>query len=129
VVPVAARSYDVVLFLYVLHHAADEQPLLDEARRVLRDGGVLLIAEDCVDGVWNRILTVGFHVWLWLITRMGCDGRFRTTSQWQMHLHEAGFELVETTFLGHHLGRLLWPNNVLFVLQKEPGTGQRSPQL
>ena len=44
-----ARSYDVVLFLYVLHHAADDQPLLDEARRVLRDGGCLLIAEDSVD--------------------------------------------------------------------------------
>ena len=47
--PVEARSYDVVLFLYVLHHAADDQPLLDEARRVLRDGGCLLIAEDSVD--------------------------------------------------------------------------------
>ena len=59
-----ARSYDVVLFLYVLHHAADDQPLLDEARRVLRDGGCLLIAEDSVDGLWNRVLTVGFHIFL-----------------------------------------------------------------
>ncbi len=68
--PVDSRSCDVLLFLYVLHHAADDQPLLDEARRVLRDDGCLLIAEDSVDGVWNRVLTVGFHVWLWLVTRI-----------------------------------------------------------
>jgi len=53
---VEARSYDVVLFLYVLHHAADE--------RVLRDDGCLLIAEDSVDGLWNSVLTVGFHIFL-----------------------------------------------------------------
>src|ERR1035441_154933 len=51
--PVDSGSFDVVLFLYVLHHAADDQPLLDEASRVLRDGGCLLIAEDSVDGLWR----------------------------------------------------------------------------
>jgi SAM-dependent methyltransferase len=117
--PVASRSFDVVLFLYVLHHAADDRPLLDEASRVLRDGGCLLIAEDSVDGLWNRALTVGFHNWLWLATRMTCSGKFRTTGQWQERLHAAGFEVKETIFLGHHLGRFLWPNNVLFVLKKE----------
>lgn len=118
--PVDPRSYDVILFLYVLHHAADDQPLLDEARRVLRDDGCLLIAEDSVDGLWNRILTVGFHIWLWLVTRMGCDGKFRTTDQWHRRFHAAGFEVAEKIVLGHHLGRFLWPNNILFVLRKRP---------
>ena len=113
-----ARSYDVVLLLYVLHHAVDDQPLLDEARRVLRDDGCLLIAEDSVDGLWNRVLTVGFHIWLWLVTRMSCDGKFRTTGEWRKRLRASGFEIVDAIFLGHHLGRFLWPNNVLFVLRK-----------
>jgi SAM-dependent methyltransferase len=107
--------------LYVLHHAVDDQPLLDEARRVLRDDGCLLIAEDSVDGLWNRVLTVGFHIWLWLVTRMSCDGRFRTTGEWRKRLHATGFEVVEAIFLGHHLGRFLWPNNILFVLRKDSG--------
>ena len=119
--PADARSYDVVLLLYVLHHAVDDQPLLDEARRVLRDDGCLLIAEDSVDGLWNRVLTVGFHIWLWLVTRMSCDGRFRTTGEWRKRLHATGFEVVEAIFLGHHLGRFLWPNNILFVLRKDSG--------
>src|SRR5579872_887282 len=35
--PVESGSFDVVLLLYVLHHAAEDQPLLEEAGRVLRD--------------------------------------------------------------------------------------------
>src|SRR5437879_2995283 len=62
--PVDSGAFDVVLLLYVLHHAVEDAPLLDEARRVLRKGGRLLVAEDSVDSLWNRILTVGFHVWL-----------------------------------------------------------------
>ena len=116
--PVGSRSFDAVLFLYVLHHAADDRPLLDEASRVLRDGGCLLIAEDSVDGLWNRALTAGFHLWLRLVTGMACDGKFQTTAGWRARFHAAGFEIEETLFLGHHLGRLLWPNNVLFVLRK-----------
>jgi SAM-dependent methyltransferase len=117
--PLESRSFDVVLFLYVLHHASDDQPLLDEASRVLRDGGSLLIAEDSVDGLWNRVLTIGFHIWLWLATRMSCDGVFRTTDQWRERFRPAGLEIKETVPLGHHLGRFLWPNNVLFLLGKK----------
>jgi SAM-dependent methyltransferase len=119
VLPVDAQSYDVVLYLYVLHHAADHPALLREANRVLRDGGCLLVAEDSVDGIWNRALTVGFHVWLWLVTGMTCDGKFRATDQWNKQFHAAGFEIRETIYLGHHLGRFFWPNNVLFVLGKD----------
>lgn len=122
--PVDSGSFDIVLLLYVLHHASDDEPLLHEARRVLREGGRVLIAEDSVDGLWNRILTVGFHGWLWLVTRMSCDGSFRTTSEWQGRFRAAGLKLVSTVGLGHHLGRRSWPNNTLFVLEEEPGVSR-----
>ncbi|MGD0771958.1 MAG: class I SAM-dependent methyltransferase [Candidatus Solibacter sp.] len=124
--PVESRSFDVVLLLYVLHHAADDRPLLAEASRVLRDGGCLLIGEDSVDGVWNRTLTVGFHVWLWLATGMAWDGKFRATDRWRARFHAAGFEIKDMLFLGHHLGRFFWPNNVLFVLKKDEGDRQQA---
>ena len=123
--PVDAGSFDVVLLLYVLHHAADDQPLLHEANRVLRERGCLLVAEDSVDGLWNRVLTVGFHGWLWLVTRMSCDGTFRTADQWLKRFSEAGLGVKATISLGHHLGRFLWPNNILFVLSKEGRGGMR----
>ena len=116
--PADSGSFDVVLLLYVLHHAVEDTPLLNEARRVLRDGGRLIVAEDSVDGLWNRTLTVGFHVWLYLITRMGCDGEFRRREEWRERFARAGFQVKESSWLGHHLGRRLWPNNLLFVLEK-----------
>jgi SAM-dependent methyltransferase len=119
--PVDSRSYDVVLLLYVLHHALEDRPLLLEAGRVLRDGGALLVAEDSVDGVWNRILTVGFHAWLRVVTGMACDGAFRTIEQWGNQFRAAGLMIRQTVSLGHHLKRLYWPNNVLFVLGKGRG--------
>ena len=121
--PVDSRSFDVILLLYVLHHAVDDQPLLDEAGRVLRDDGCLLIGEDSVDGAWNRALTIGFHVWLWMATGMPFSGRFRTTGKWHKHFQAGRFLIQETIDLGHHLGRRLWPNNVLFVLRKDHGQG------
>ena len=130
--PVEDRSYDVVLLLYVLHHAADDEPLLREAGRVLRDRGLLLVAEDCVDTLWDKILTEGFHIWLWLVARMTRDGKFRTGNQWQARFPETGFHVRETISLGHHLGRFLWPNNVLYVLEKESAghtAGTPSPKV
>jgi SAM-dependent methyltransferase len=118
--PVDSGSYDVVLLLYVLHHAEDDEPLLREAGRVLRDQGRLLVAEDCIDSLWDRILTEGFHVWLWLIAKMSRDGTFRTNDQWKVRFRKAGFNVLETVPLGHHLGRVLWPNNILYVLEKMP---------
>ena len=116
--PVESESFDVVLLLYVLHHAADDEPLLREARRVLAGDGTLIIAEDVVDGLWNCVLTVGFHVWLWLVTGMTWKGRFRKIAKWHERFLSLGFEIRGTQPLGHHLGRLFWPRNVLFILGK-----------
>ena len=117
--PVQTGSFDVILLLYVLHHAADDISLLHESSRALRDQGRLIVAEDSVDGLWNTILTLGFHVWLRLITKMTRDGVFRKTDQWHSHFRKAGFCVRETIPLGHHVGGRLWPKNVLFVLEKE----------
>jgi SAM-dependent methyltransferase len=116
--PVDSGDFDVVLLLYVLHHAAEDERLLQEARRVLTDDGILIIAEDVVDGLWNRVLTMGFHVWLWLVTGMTWNGQFRKIAEWQKRFQSLGFETCSTKLLGHHLGRCLWPRNVLFVLRK-----------
>ena len=45
--PAADRSVHLVLFNWVLHHAADAAiPLLREARRVVRRGGRIVVVED-----------------------------------------------------------------------------------
>ncbi len=116
--PAEDGSRDVVTFLYVLHHAADDLALLREAARVLAPGGRIVVAEDMVETPVQRAITVGFHVWLWLWTWMGWDGRFRTRREWAARFSEAGLAVAETRELGPHLGRALWPRNVLFVLER-----------
>jgi SAM-dependent methyltransferase len=53
--PLASRSFDVVLYRLVLHHIAFQGPLLPcfmEARRLLRPGGALVAVEP---GLWHPV--------------------------------------------------------------------------
>jgi SAM-dependent methyltransferase len=115
--PVGSGGFDVILLLYVLHHATDDAVLLREAKRVLADQGRVIVAEDCVDGLRNRARTVSFHVWLWVVTRMTWH-QFRTTEAWVKRFREIGFDVSTQVDLGPHLGRRFWPRNTLFVLTK-----------
>lgn len=115
--PVDDGTRDVVTILYVLHHADDDLALLREARRVLAQGGRVLVAEDMVQTPIQRLVTVGFHLWLWMWTGMGWDGQFRRFDEWTARFAEAGLRVAEKRELGPHLGKPLWPRNVLFVLE------------
>lgn len=114
--PFADASFDVVTLAYVLHHSRDAGRVLAEARRVLRPGGVLLVAEDRVDGRLRRAITTGFHVWLRVFTGMRWN-EFRTPPAWQRLFAAQGLVVEAVRELGHHLGRAHWPENILFVLR------------
>ena len=131
--PVDDATQDVVTILYVLHHAPDDLALLREARRVLAPNGRVLVAEDMVETPVQRAITVGFHGWLWFWTWMGWSGEFRDLHAWGERFAQAGLTVVERRELGPHLGKVLWPRNVLFVLAPselagrtatEPGPGR-----
>lgn len=114
--PVApGEAFDVVQLLYVLHHAADDLALLREARRAVAPDGRVLVAEDQVETFGQRLVTVGFHLWLLAVTLMGWRGRFRRIAAWRTRFAAAGLAVEEVVALGA-AGRL-WPRNVLFVLR------------
>jgi len=113
-----SKCFDVVLLLHVLHLTVDDEKLLEEARRACKDGGCVIVAEDSVDGFWDRLVTAGFHLRRQRMTRLKRDGRFRTMAGWCALFQKAGFVVDWTVCLGRHLGRRLWPNNILFVLSK-----------
>jgi len=117
-VPLADGSCDVVIAMYVLHHAKDDLQLLREMRRIVAPGGRVLIAEDLVDRFAQRAITIGFHIWLATFTFMGWS-RFRTTAAWRDRFTAAGLSLDPGSYGVVSLGAAgpLWPRNVLYVLR------------
>ncbi len=61
--PLADDSLDVAVLMLVLHHVAEPSRVLKEARRVLRAGGRLLVADMCAHEREEYRVQMG-HVWL-----------------------------------------------------------------
>ena len=89
--PVQDHSFDVALLCYVLHHAQDFGLLLDEVRRVLRDGGLVVVYEDIPQTSWDR-----FVCWLHDLQWRGRTGRciFRLEPEWRTLFDSFGFEII-----------------------------------
>ncbi|MEZ4403495.1 MAG: class I SAM-dependent methyltransferase [Kofleriaceae bacterium] len=123
-VPTApGEQFDVVLLLYVLHHAADDRAVLAEARRLLAPGGVIVVGEDRADTWRQRLRTKAFHVWLLVFTFMGWRGHFRSQAAWTARFAEVGL----TVQAHRQLGATRWwfPENQLFVIAPSPPAPER----
>ena len=55
--PIAANSFDIVAFTRSLHHQKPHKAL-SEARRVLKEGGQILILEPVADSLFERLFAV-----------------------------------------------------------------------
>lgn len=111
------ETFDAILFMYVLHHSAHDLDLLQQARQACREGGVVLVAEDMVETRRQRLVTIGFHIWLLLFTFMGWKGAFRTQAAWRARFARAGLTIREIRPLGSQGGRRLFPLNIMYVLE------------
>lgn len=54
--PFADRSFDAVLALWVLNHAAAPARMVEEAARVLRPGGKLLVVLEDMEPTWGDLI-------------------------------------------------------------------------
>jgi ubiquinone/menaquinone biosynthesis C-methylase UbiE len=89
--PARDASVDVVLFCYVLHHTRDAFNVLLEARRVLRDGGCIVVYEDMPLTLWDRAVCKSHDV-QWRRRTGACT--FRRPSEWRAVFELAGFEVI-----------------------------------
>jgi SAM-dependent methyltransferase len=60
-VPLASRSFDLVLALDVLEHLDDDTPALREAARVVKPGGLLVVTVPALPSLWGRQDVVSDH--------------------------------------------------------------------
>ena len=121
--PFPAKSFDVVLILFVLHHCTDQEQVVAEAARVCR--GRLLVMEDTYrnarDLAWLRML----HLYLDKMEGMPlAECRFRSPAGWAEMFSGSGLAVAKETCWPRYMG-LLPPGNRLFVLEPQPA-GARS---
>src|SRR5258708_38727457 len=89
--PAPDKSFDVVLLCYVLHHAQDVSVVLKEVRRVLRDGGLVVIYEDIPETWWDKGVC-WIHNQQWRSRTGPC--RFRREPEWHVLFSAFRFEIV-----------------------------------
>lgn len=89
--PVRDQSFDAVLLCYVLHHTQDPRLVLNEANRVLRDGGLAIIYEDIPSLWWDRAVC-WTHDRQWRRRTGPCI--FQREHCWRQVFRLAGFEIV-----------------------------------
>ncbi|MCA9666878.1 MAG: class I SAM-dependent methyltransferase [Myxococcales bacterium] len=88
-------SFDAVLLCYVLHHAEDPARLLGEARRVLREGGRVVVYEDVPVTSFDRLMCLR-HDAAWR-GRSAADGgacTFQQPSAWRGLGEALGFDVI-----------------------------------
>lgn len=79
-IPLADNSVDAVLLCYVLHHAQDVRAMLSETRRVLRNGGLVVLYEDIPATLWDRFIC-WTHDLQWRKRTGACT--FRNDDEWR----------------------------------------------
>jgi SAM-dependent methyltransferase len=84
--PIAAEAADVVIMSELIEHVVDTDSVLEEARRVLRPGGTLLLSTPNLAAWYNRgLLAVGMQPVFSEVSLRGVFGR--PGSQVAGHLH------------------------------------------
>lgn len=89
--PAMNGSFDAVLMCYVLHHAQDQRAVLLESRRVLREGGLVIVYEDIPQNGWDRAVCLT-HDRMWRRRTGPCT--FRREREWRALFAATGFEVV-----------------------------------
>ena len=113
-IPVTDHSFDGVLLSYVLHHVQDIDQVLSEVRRIVRNGGLVVVYED-IPKDWRDRLPCWAHDMKWRRRVGPCT--FRRPGEWKELFNSYGLEIQSE----HQISR--WRNIVhpvghtLFILR------------
>jgi ubiquinone/menaquinone biosynthesis C-methylase UbiE len=100
--PFPDYSFDVVLLIFVLHHAKDAKACLEEARRVARRS--VVVFEDLTTGLWDRFMFRNFHRWLAWSEKISYPYREWRPAQWTELARSLDLTQAAANRLGRQLG-------------------------
>jgi len=115
--PAPDKSFSAVTLCYVLHHAQDVRVVLNEMRRVLREGGLAVIYEDIPQTWWDRGVC-----WIHNLQWRGRTGpcTFRLESEWRALFRSLGFEIVSERSLSRWRNLTHPVTRRFYVLKQSP---------
>jgi 2-polyprenyl-3-methyl-5-hydroxy-6-metoxy-1,4-benzoquinol methylase len=118
-------SFDLVLFLSVLHHTADPLAALQDARRLIRQKGRIIVREmhapTTATKIFNALVDELYDRVLYQVPVVPPTLQYRGVLEWRELFQRAGLKIVQQTWSGDHDPRN--PNHnpvdpVYFVLEK-----------
>ena len=114
--PVLDSTFDAVLLCYVLHHAHDADAVLQEAHRVLRPHGIVIVYEDNPSCWWDRAVC-WVHNQQWKRRTGQCT--FQLRNDWNRVFRKAGFKVLSQRGLSRWRNLAHPVSRNFFVLEAE----------
>lgn len=114
--PFPDKSFDVTLFITVLHHISDLERTVLEARRVTRK--VIIVVEDLYHHQAGRFWTI-LRDRIYNMEFFGHPCNFKTRTEWVRFFEEKGFESVEDDRLYTWLAGLRILNGIFILKLKD----------
>jgi SAM-dependent methyltransferase len=119
--PFPDDSFDVVLLVFVLHHAKDPREVLAEARRVSRRQVVVI--EDVNWTWWDRLVFRGFHRWAEWSQKVPRPHHEWPPEKWTRLAADVGLREQWSGPIGRQLGCIA-SRHILFDWEKAPVRGR-----
>lgn len=101
-IPFPDNSFDVVIILFVLHHTADPQYVLEEAKRVCRRA--IIVFEDFIDNASDRAYFRLFHGFLNGCTGLAHPNHEFSSDEWSQLARKIGLRETWKKSIGRRFG-------------------------
>ena len=113
-IPFPEKSFDISMFLYVLHHATDQEQLLLEAKKVTKK--YVIVYEDVVNNRFDRIASALHGKMFNGIYDISNKCTFRSEKEWRAIFERCGFQVLSATKVSLKVNLIYPVNRVQFVL-------------
>lgn len=117
-IPFEDQTFDSVLLIFALHHAEDPKAVLTEATRVCKNKGHIIVFEDAIENLPDRLVFRGFHRFLRWSQGFPLPNFEWTPAKWSAVAAEVGLKEHWSGGIGRTLGYLA-SRHIAFVWERD----------